>query len=143
MSIALKRRPSPWEMAAPIAYILGAAISFSSASMTLDKGTTPEELISVLTVYIVLGLFLGGIGQLMRAAAHGAVSPVGKRVDGTGKIVGLFGWSLGLVGAVMLAVNGTDAPDWLVPLGVIAVLGVTVVAFLVPLISVGDAPRRR
>lgn len=138
MSVTLRWPRSPWQVAAPIAYVLGAAISFGWAIVALDEGTTSQELISLLTVFLVIGIFLAGVGQLMRAAAHGTVSRAGKTVDGWGKVIGLLGWSFGLVGAVLFAMDGTEAPEWLMAVSVIAVLAVPVLAFLVSLVSIGS-----
>ncbi|WP_343320540.1 hypothetical protein AAFM46_16780 (plasmid) [Arthrobacter sp. TMP15] len=70
----------------------------------------------MLTTSLVIGVLLGGVGQLMRTAAHGS-SDGRKTVDGCGKAIGLFGWSLGLLGAVTFAVIGTDTPEWVMGLG--------------------------
>lgn len=128
----LCRVRSPWIIASLVAYVLGATISFVWAIVALERGTSPEELISLLTVFAVIGLLLGGFGQLMRAAAHGAVSPGGKLTDGLGKVVGLCGWSFGLVGAVMFAMEGTEAPEWLIKLVIWAMFVAPVATFLVP-----------
>lgn len=126
-------------LAALIAYVLGAAVSFGWATVAQEKGTSPEELISILTVSVVIGLLLGGIGQLMRAAAHGAVSRGGKLADGLGKVVGLCGWSFGLVGAVLFAMNGTDAPGWLLELVILSMFVAPLATFLVSRITMRDS----
>lgn len=135
MSIGFRRPPNVWVICAPVAYILGAAISFSMASATVDRGTTAEEVISILTTFLLIGLFFAGVGQLMRAAAHGATSRGGKLVDGWGKIVGLFGWSLGLVAAVMFATRDAETPELLISVAVIVVLVVPVIALLAAVIT--------
>lgn len=135
MSNISKWPRSKWGIIASIAYFLGAAISFCSATRALERGTTPEELISLLTIYIVIGLSVSGVGQLMSAAAHGAVSRGGRRVDGWGKAVGLFGWSLGLVGAVMFAMKGTDAPEWLMEVAVAIFIFAPGVTFIVSVLT--------
>ena len=44
-----------------------------------------------------------GVGLLIRAAVHGQSGRGGKLLDGIGKLVGVLGWTLGLVTAVLFA----------------------------------------
>lgn len=111
----LKYPRSSWAMLATAAYTVGAWFVFNSASKALDRGTNEAELTLLLTTYVIIGVLLGGIGQLMRAAAHGAKSDGVKRIDGWGKVVGLLGWSFGLVGAVAFAMRGNEGLEWVIP----------------------------
>lgn len=115
MSITWKPRYYPWVVAATAAYFLGVAITFTTGIMIIcNKGDeSTEALRNLLTTYVVVGVLLGGLGQLMGAAAHGTVSLGGKRVEGWGKIVGLFGWSFGVMAVIPLALEETDVPEWI------------------------------
>lgn len=116
------RRRSWWGVIAVLSYIAGTAIAFTTSITVLDQGTTPDELNGVVTSFVVVGILVAGGGQLMRAAAHGATSKAGRRVDGWGKSVGLFGWSLGLMGAVFSAISTKGTPDWVFPFVILAVV---------------------
>lgn len=107
---------------AVLSYIAGTAIAFTTSITVLDQGTTPDELNGVITTFVIVGILVAGGGQLMRAAAHGATSKAGRRVDGWGKSVGLFGWSLGLMGAVFSEVSKRGTPDWVFPFVVFVVV---------------------
>lgn len=114
----------PWAAVASIVYASGAGIALGTASSKLNQGTTPQELEAAMIVYVIIGLLLSGVGQLMCATAHGTSSPCGVRYDGWGKIISLFGWSLGLLGATFLYMKGTETPAW--------VLGATIGFVFVP-----------
>lgn len=123
-----KYRPrSKWGVAAAATFFVGAAIPIFVESQVMAREPSEVALRSALTTWLVLGLLLGGAGQLIRAAAHGATSVAGKDLDGAGKITGLLGWSLGITGAVMFAFEGTETSE--------ALLVVLIVSFY--LLSVG------
>lgn len=117
MKIICRKPLNGWGIAAASLFFIGASTPLFIASIALDGGTTPEWLTSMLTTSLVIGVLLGGVGQLMRTTAHGSKSTGGKRIDGIGKAIGLFGWSLGLLGAVTFAVIGTDTPEWVMGVG--------------------------
>ena len=140
----IRNRRSVWGIVAAAAYVLGAAIAFTSAVRLIDGGTTQTALVSVLTTYVIIALLVSGVGQLMRAAAHGAISRGGKRIDGWGKTIGLFGWSLGLVGAVAFSVVDTETPSWVVGATVLAVIlpaAVTLSWSMLPALKSDEQPR--
>jgi len=88
-------------------------------------------MVALLTTYVVIGIILGGIGQLLRAAAHGVQSTV----DGAGKLIGMTGWSLGLTGGVLFALDGTNTPEWVLGLVVGAVFVPPICTFGISLLS--------
>lgn len=67
---------------------------------------------------VVLGLVGGGVGQFMRAAAHGTRSPVGRRIDGWGKVLGVFAWALGLAAGLFFSIENTNVPVAIVVIAV-------------------------
>lgn len=111
---------SVWALLASIAYFLGAAVAFGTAVHLLDNDTTPGELKTWIAMYVVIGLVLGGLGQFMSASAHGPRSHAGTRYEGWGKTVAVLGWSFGLVGGTFFAIDGTNAPEWLLMLVILA-----------------------
>lgn len=118
----------PWAAVASIAYAGGAGIALGAASSQMEQGTTAPALEASMIGYVIIGLLLSGVGQLMCATVHGTGSSKGARYDGWGKIVSLFGWSLGVLGATFLYMKGTETPAW--------VLGATVaLVFGVPLLT--------
>lgn len=122
------RRPNWWGVIAVLSYIAGTTIAFTTSVTVLNQGTTPEELNGVITSFVVIGVLLAGGGQLMRAATHGATSKAGRQIDGWGKSVGLFGWSLGLMGAVFSAISTKGTPDWVFQFVIYVVVGTFAVA---------------
>lgn len=141
MAISIKKPVNKWGVAASILFILGAAIAMISSSVVLDRGTTPEELSSLITTYVVIGVLLGGVGQLMRTAAHAPTSTRWKLADGYGKAIGLLGWSLAFLGAVIFSANGTDMPEWVLALCVYITIGVAVLVLAVSLFSLKEQPQ--
>lgn len=102
-----------WAALASIAYLGGGLIALFSANRKLDTGASEKVVEADLIVYVIVGLLLGGVGQLMCATVHGASSHRATRYDGWGKVVSIFGWSLGLFGATFLYMKDTGAPGWL------------------------------
>lgn len=120
-----------WGTVAAGAYFVGAAVSTVWVILSIDRGANEEALIALLVVFIVIGIFAVGIGQVVQTAAHGSISTGAKRIDGYGKVVGLFGWSLGLVGSVFFAMRGTEAPGWLIALALGVVVAVSAATTIV------------
>jgi len=95
-----------------------------------------EDLRYNFIVFVVIGLLLNGIAQLLRAATHGASSIAGKRLDGIGKSAGVLGWSLGITGTVAFRLE--DGPEdtpligWAVSLVLLPPLIVFFVSILTP-----------
>lgn len=58
------------------------------------------SLIVLLTWCLVIGLALAGFGQFLQALAHRWPSPMGRRCQTVGVLVGLGGWSTGLLAGV-------------------------------------------
>ncbi|MBS3179907.1 MULTISPECIES: hypothetical protein [unclassified Pseudoclavibacter] len=110
--VRIKHRPrSKWGVAAAAVFFLGAAIPIFVENRVMEREPSEAALRAALTTWLALGLLLGGAGQLIRVAAHGATSVAGEAADGAGKITGLFGWSPWLIGAVMFAFEGTETSE--------------------------------
>lgn len=107
-----RSRVNRWGLAAAGVYMLGTSIPLISLYVAFGTVTSFQEIRTLLTSYIVIGIFLGGAGQFLRTAAHGSISHGGKQVDGAGKIIGLLGWSLTSFASVTLATRGLEVPDW-------------------------------
>lgn len=116
------RPRNTWGILAAVAMFLGAAIAFWSASATLDRGTTPDELQGLINTWVMIGILVTGIATLMRASSHGSKQSIGKLVDGGGKTLGVFGWSLALVGSATSAMKGGPVPNWVISLAVATVM---------------------
>jgi hypothetical protein len=125
------RRParSGWGACAAILYFLGAAIPFWLAVRVLDSDASSDSLRETILAFVIIGVLFGGLAQLLRASAHGAKTSWGKKVDGLGKLMGVFGWSLGLLGGVAFAMEGSTIGPW--------VIGLAIAAAIFPPIVVG------
>lgn len=118
----LYRPRSPWTISAAITYFVGAAGAFAVLSIQYDQGASANDLLSTMNVFLVIGLLLNGLGQLMRGAAHNSKSVWGKRIDGYGKLAGLLGWSSGLNAALFAGLTKINERDPLLFIAVLAVM---------------------
>lgn len=123
-----KQYSPAWILASLGAYGAGIGLSFFLSDQLLSKGTTPDLLINLLTLLAVTGLAFGGVGQLCRAVAHN--SPGLNMLDGLGKVIGLFGWSVGIMSAFLFAYNNTDAPGWFLGFAIFLILVAPTVIFV-------------
>lgn len=125
------RRParSRWGVCAAFLYFLGAAIPFWLAVQVLDSDASSDSLRETILAFVIIGILFGGLAQLLRASAHGATTSWGKKVDGLGKLMGVLGWSLGLLGGVVFAMEKSTIGPW--------VIGLAVAAAIFPPIAVG------
>lgn len=102
--------PYSWMVLAACAMAAGGTWSFMALSHAYDRykdGTLLENLLATYTFY---GLLIVGVSQLMRAASHGT-GDVRKRIDGWGKVLGVFGWSMGLTGAAFTVITREHMPN--------------------------------
>lgn len=102
-----KRPLSHWGVLNGLVWIVGAYLSFP----TITNADTASTVNSRLVESAVTGLLIVGVAQLMRGSAHGAASDGGRRVDGLGKALGVFGWSLGAGSAVLSQAMGTEVAE--------------------------------
>lgn len=97
-----------------LTYAIGVLLPYLSYGLFVGKNPTEDQLRTYFATVAVLGIFLVGIGQLIGVSTHNAKSVRGKRAAGSGSLVGLFGWAIGLFASVILTLDGTNAPFWLV-----------------------------
>lgn len=103
------RKKILWPGLATGAYIAGAGSSLIWSTIMLEKGTNPSELESLFVSFVVWGLLIAGLGQVLMAASHGSDQTWKFWTDGIGKLGAVLGWSLGAVGGVMFAMKDTEA----------------------------------
>lgn len=122
------RKKILWPGLATGAYIAGAGSSLIWATIMLNKGTFPCEMESLFVSFVVWGLLIAGLGQVLMAASHGSDQTWKFWTDGIGKLGAVLGWSLGAVGGVFFAMKDTQAPENLIG---VMVLFIFVVPFFV------------
>ena len=111
---------SVWGIFASVLYAVGTIAVLIRGNLIISEGQLEKDALqdalrTLLALGVVIGLFLNGIGLLMRAAAHGAKGR-GRVVDGIGKMVSLLGWSISLTGAMIFTLEQTTIPqDAVVP----------------------------
>lgn len=99
-----------WIYVSAAVYFAGTVAAF--LILPSPEKSNAAELYAYLSRFAIAGTLFAGLGQVLRAAAHNTKSGRWKVVDGVGKVVGVFGWSLGLPTVVTLAVaNGAD--EWM------------------------------
>lgn len=104
----------PWVMLSGAVAAVGSTVaSVATALATLLLPEGGDGLLASLGVCLFLGFIFGGFGQFMRSVVHGNSSTVGKRIDGWGKVLGVLGWSIALVGTALSAAAESVLPDWL------------------------------
>ncbi|MCT1909545.1 hypothetical protein [Brachybacterium paraconglomeratum] len=106
-------RSSRWPIVALVVWTVGVVAGFGVPFGIAEKDSAHVE--SALAVVVVVALLLAGVAQLIRAMVHGG-NPF---VDGCAKIVSVGAWALGACGAVFKAIDGTNAPGWVVLLAVV------------------------
>lgn len=132
----------PWVMLTGVVISVGSlAANVATALSDVLFRESENGFLESLAVCLVLGFFIGGFGQFMRSLAHGNSSRVGRRVDGWGKVLGVLGWSIALVGTALSADAGSVLPDWLLLLfmNVPAFLGCFLALWVMKLAA--DGPR--
>lgn len=135
------RRGNRWGVASGVAWLAGVVVGYASLSAVAQYGTR-EELKLALTVAVLVGTLVVGVGTLLRSGAHGDRTLA--TIDGIGKVLGVFGWALGIIGVIFLANDSIEIPFVAVAVGIgtIVLIGV---AHLVWAIKRGDpgAPHER
>ncbi|PCC43171.1 hypothetical protein [Brevibacterium aurantiacum] len=119
-----KKAVSWWPFLTFLAAGLGGVMWLVLLNFTTDGdgNLISTKLRDILTILVASSLVLGGVGQSMRSAAHGARASAGRRIDGSGKVIGVFAWALGLVASMAFAYEGTNVSN--------VVLGVAIVSWL-------------
>lgn len=131
-----KRPLSHWGVLNGLLWAAGAYLSLPNVTDADTPGSVTDRLVAS----AVSGLLIVGVAQLMRGSAHGAASEGGKRVDGLGKALGVFGWSLGATSAVIFRAVGTGVSDEML-LRTALLLGASgVLACFISLIPVNKTP---
>lgn len=91
--------------------VLVQTLIFQLLKLTVCEDDLDAALTKLLVVFLVIGLALAGLGQVMQALAHGWFSPMGKKCGTGGVIIGVIGWAFGLLAGVLLPLVENDLPD--------------------------------
>lgn len=121
-----------WAVSRAIIWVLGAAASFWWTCTAIRVGTdTPaEDPLALIAATIVIGVLVGGLGQFVQVLTHGVESKGWVWVRQIAAPVGLFGWSIGIPGAVFLAIQGTTVGGWLLRVSILVMLVAPIVTIL-------------
>lgn len=123
------RKKILWPGLATVCYMAGAGSSLIWATIMMDRGTNPSEMNSLLVSFVVWGLLIAGLGQVLMAASHGSDQTWKFWTDGIGKLGAVLGWSLGAVGGVLFATKDTETPGNLIGVMVLVIFIVPIVVW--------------
>lgn len=144
---ALPKEKSRWLVWISIVIVVGIATPFGTLFSLYDQGlgkidaanlvapipagaalgealrqSLEQELLDCLAIFATISLAFVGMGQILQTLVHSSLSRYVRQVDGTAKMLTLFGWCLGLASATFAIINDTNVPHWAVYLPMVVVV---------------------